>query len=66
MRPINPEGSRRSAGEAGGMKLDIERLLLVTGLAALALLGSRVVSARWRKAEPERDSAEYWYPYMQA
>jgi len=41
-------------------------LLWVTGLAAIALVGSSVVSARRREPEPPRDSAEYWYPYMLA
>jgi hypothetical protein len=41
-------------------------LLWVTGLATVALVGSRLVSVRWRKAEPLPDSAEYWYPYLQA
>ena len=48
------------------MKRGMVALLWVTGLAAVALLGSRMVSLRWRKTEPQNDSAEYWYPYMQA
>ena len=66
MRPIYPKGNRRSADEVGEVRQGMMALLWVTGLIAVALLGSRVVSARRRKAEPRRDSVEYWYPYMQA
>lgn len=48
------------------MRRGMVTLLWVTGLAAVALVGSRLVSARWRKAEPQNDTAEYWYPYLQA
>jgi len=64
--PIDPIGKRRTADEVSQMRKEIVTLLCVTGLAAAALLGSRLVSVRWRKAEPQPDSAEYWYPYLQA
>ena len=66
MRPIDPRGNRRTADEGNEMRRGIVAVLWVTGLAAVAVMGTRLVSARWRKTEPRRDSAEYWYPYMQA
>ena len=58
-----PSEDRRNTDEESEMRR-ITTLLWVTGLAAVALLGSRLISARKRKAEPQ--SEEYWYPYMQA
>ena len=53
-------------GEVEDMKRGLVMFLCVTGLAAIALFGSGVVSSRRREPELRSDSAEYWYPHMLA
>lgn len=48
------------------MKRGIVVFLCVTGLAAIALIGSTVVSPRKKGTPLPGESEEYWYPYMLA
>jgi len=48
------------------MKRGIVLVLCVTGLAAIALLGSRAIASRRREGDARMEAAEDWYEYMQA
>jgi hypothetical protein len=64
MQRLRQEGANQR--EENLMKRGIVMLLCVTGLAAIALIGSTVVSSRKRETPLPGESEEYWYPYMLA